>query len=43
VDCSTVSRWANPFRGGLKTSTDEKSVKLVTDAPEDLGDTLVIL
>ena len=47
VDCSTVSRWANRFRGGCmsidndprpgrpRTSTDERSVKLVADALEE--------
>ena len=30
---STVSGWANRFRGGcLRTSTDESNVKLVADA-----------
>ena len=47
VDRSTVSHWANHFRGGcvsidndpgpgrLRTSTDERSVKLVADALEE--------
>ena len=47
VDRSTVSRWANRFRGGCVsihsdtrprssgTSTDERSVKLVADALEE--------
>ena len=47
VDCSTVSRWANRFSGDcasinndprpgrLRTSTDERSVKLVADALEE--------
>ena len=47
VNCSTVSLWANRFRGGrvstdndprpgrLSTSTDERSVKLVADALEE--------
>ena len=47
VDCSTVSRRANRFRGGfvsidnhprpgrLRRSTDERSVKLVADALEE--------
>ena len=47
VDGSTVSRWANSFRGvcesidyhprqgRLRTSTDERSVKLVADRLED--------
>ena len=46
VDRSTVSRWANRFRGGFvsidndsrpgrpRTSTDERSVKLVADADD---------
>ena len=46
-DRSTVSRWANSFRGGCvsidndpipgrpRTSTDERSVKLVADALEE--------
>ena len=47
VDCSTVSRWVNRFHGGCvsidndsrlgrpRTSTDERSVKLVADALEE--------
>ena len=47
VDCSTVSRWANSFRGGCvsidngprpgrpRTSTDDRSLKLVADALEE--------
>ena len=47
MDCSTVSRWANRFRGACvsidndprsgrpRTSTDEISVKLVADAIEE--------
>ena len=47
MDRSTVSRWANHFRGGCvsidndprpgrpRTSTDERSVKLVADALEE--------
>ena len=47
VDCGTVSRWVNRFRGGSvstdndpipgrpRTSTDERSVKLVADALEE--------
>ena len=47
VDRSTVPRWANHFRGGCvsidndprpgrpKTSTDERSVKLVVDALQE--------
>ena len=47
VDCSTVSRWVNRFRGGCVsinnepksemsiTSTDERSVKLVADVLEE--------
>ena len=47
VDHSTVSRWANRFRGGCvsidndpilgrpRTSTDERSVKLVADTLEE--------
>ena len=47
VDPSTVSRWANRFHGGCvridndprpgmpRTSTDERSVKLVTDDLEE--------
>ena len=48
VDCTTVSRWANRFRGGSvsidndtrsgrpRTSTDERSVKLKADALEKI-------
>ena len=47
MDRSTVSRWANRFRGGCvsidndprpgkpRTSTDERSMKLVADALEE--------
>ena len=47
MDRSTVSRWANSFRGGCvsndndprpgrpRSSTDERSVKLVADAFEE--------
>ena len=47
MDRSTFSRWANRFRGGClsidndprlgrsRTSTDERSVKLVADALEE--------
>lgn len=33
VDCSTISRWYNRFREP-RISTDNRSVKLVTDALE---------
>ena len=47
MDRSTISRWANRFRGGCvsidtdprpgrrRTSTDERNVKLVADALEE--------
>ena len=47
MDCSTVSCWANRFRGGCvsidndprpgrpRTSTDERTVKLVADASDE--------
>ena len=47
MDCSTVSRWANHFRGGcvsidydprpgrLRTSTDKRIVKLMADPLEE--------